>query len=136
MRLLIGRFSTQVIQNSATHTIHSWRESKFPIFTSRMPCLSLGTPLCSFKQACQYDLGGALQSSRWAFRGRENRGSTAKVFLLAEPLTRCREVHQVLHCLRHCQIDHQEARPLYSTSYPQSTLGIHLYGLHVGPSFY
>jgi hypothetical protein len=63
------------------------------------PALSLGTPLCSFKRACQDDLGGALQSSRWAFRGRENRGSTAKVFLLVEPSTRCREVHQVLTLL-------------------------------------
>ena len=44
------------------------------------------TPLCSFKQACQDDLGKALQSGRWAFRGRENSGSTVEVFVLAEPL--------------------------------------------------
>jgi hypothetical protein len=99
------------------------------------PALSPGTPLCSFKRACQDDLGGALHSGCWAFQGRENHCSTTKVFLLAEPSTGCREVHQVLHCLCHCQTDHQEAMPLYSASYPQSTLGIHLYALHVGPSF-
>jgi hypothetical protein len=80
--------------------------------------MSPGTPLCSFKLVCQDDLEGALQSGRWAFRGRENRGSTAKVFLLIEPLTPCREVHQVLHYLHHCQTDHQEARPLFSVAYP------------------
>jgi hypothetical protein len=77
-----------------------------------------GTPLCSFKRACQDDLGSALQSGHWAFRGRENGGSTAEVFLLAESSTGCREVHQILHCLHHFQTDHQEARPLYSTAYP------------------
>jgi hypothetical protein len=80
--------------------------------------MSPGTPLCSFKQAFQDDFGGALQLGCWEFQGRENHGSTAKVFLLAKPSTGCREVHQVLHCLRHFQTDHQEARPLYSTTYP------------------
>jgi hypothetical protein len=95
--------------------------------------MSPRTPLCSFKRVCQDYLGGTLQSVHWAFRGRENRGSTAKVFLLVKPSTGCREVHQVLHCLCHCQTDHQEARPLYSASYPHLTLGIHLYELHVEP---
>ena len=36
MRLLIGRLSTRVIQNSATCTRHSWRGTKFQNFTSRM----------------------------------------------------------------------------------------------------
>jgi hypothetical protein len=49
--------------------------------------MSPGIPLCSFKRASQDDLGGALQSGRWAFRGRENHRSTTKVFLLAEPST-------------------------------------------------
>jgi uncharacterized heparinase superfamily protein len=80
--------------------------------------MSPATPLCSFKRACQDVLRGALQSGRWAYQGRENRGSTAEVFLLDEPSTGCQEVHQVLHWLRHCQTDHQEARPLYSVSYP------------------
>jgi hypothetical protein len=80
--------------------------------------MSPGTSLCSFKRACQDDLGGTLQSGRWAFRGRENCGSTGKVFLLAEPSTGCREVHQVLHCLRHFQTDHQEAMPLYFIAHP------------------
>jgi hypothetical protein len=80
--------------------------------------MSPGTPLCSFKRACQDDLGGALQSGRWAFQGRENHGSTAKVFLLVEPSIGCQEVHQVLHFLRHFQTDHQEARPLYFVAYP------------------
>eukprot|EP00253_Pinus_taeda_P001551 PITA_01551 len=31
---------------------------------------------------------------------------------------RCQEVHQIMHCLRHFQTDHQEVRPLYLTSYP------------------
>ena len=38
MRLLIGHFSTRTIQNSTTHTRQSWRETKFPNFTSRMYC--------------------------------------------------------------------------------------------------
>ena len=80
--------------------------------------MSHGTPLCSFKRACQDDLGSALQSGRWAFRGRENSGGTVEVFLLAEPSTGRREVHPILHCLRHCQTIHQEARPLYSIAYP------------------
>jgi hypothetical protein len=71
--------------------------------------MSPGTPLCFFKRACQDDLGSALQSGCWAFRGRENNGNTTKVFLLAKPSIGCREVHQVLHCLRHFQTDHQEA---------------------------
>jgi hypothetical protein len=74
--------------------------------------MSPRTPLCSFKQACQDDLGGALQSGHWTIRGLENCGNTAKVFLLAEPSIGCREVHQVLHYLCHFQTDHQEARPL------------------------
>ena len=73
--------------------------------------MSHRTPLCSFKRACQDDLGSVLQSGRWAFRGRQNSGSTAEVFLLAEPLTE-RRVHPILHCLRHCQTIHKEARPL------------------------
>ena len=36
MRLLIGRFFTRAIQNSATHTRHSWGVCKFQIFTSKM----------------------------------------------------------------------------------------------------
>ena len=36
MRLLIGCFSTRVIQNSVTHTRHSWGVCKFQIFTSKM----------------------------------------------------------------------------------------------------
>ena len=77
-----------------------------------------GSPLCSFRQACQDDLGSTLQSGCWAFLGRENGGSTIEVFLLAEYLTGCRELDQVLHCLCHCQTDHQDARPLYTTAYP------------------
>ena len=98
--------------------------------------MSHGTPLCSFKRACQDYLGSTLQSGRWEFRGQENSGITAEVFLLAEPSIGRQEVHSILHCLRHCQTIHQEARPLYSVAYPQSTLGIHLHGLHVSPSFY
>jgi hypothetical protein len=89
--------------------------------------MSPRTPLCSFKRACQDDLGGALQSGHWAFRGQENHGSTAKVFLLAEPSTGCREVHQVLHCLRHCQTDHQEQglyTPLPTPSRPWESISI------------
>ena len=56
--------------------------------------MSPGTPLCSFKRACQDDMGSALQSSRWEFWGQENSGSTAKVFLLAEPLTGRQELHK------------------------------------------
>jgi len=37
-RLLIFRFSTKATENSATHTRHTWRVSKFHIFTSRMHC--------------------------------------------------------------------------------------------------
>ena len=80
--------------------------------------MSHGTPLCSFKRAWEDDLGSALQSIRWAFRGRENSGSIAEVFLLAEPSTGRREVHLILHCLRHFQTIHQEARPLYFVAYP------------------
>jgi hypothetical protein len=76
-----------------------------------------GTPLCSFKRACQDDLGGTLQSGRWTFWGRENSGSVAEVFLLAKPSTGCWEVHQILHCLHHFQTNHQEARPIYSSAY-------------------
>ena len=36
MRLLIGRFFTRAIQNSTTHTRHSWGVCKFQIFTSKM----------------------------------------------------------------------------------------------------
>ena len=46
--------------------------------------MSHGIPLCSFKRACQADLGSSLQSGCWAFWGRENSGSTAEVFLLAD----------------------------------------------------
>jgi len=80
------------------------------------PAMPPGTPLCSFKRARQDDLGSALQSGRWAFRGRENNGSTVEVFLHIESSTRCREVHQILHCPRHCQTDHLEARSLYSNT--------------------
>ena len=37
-RLLIGRFSMRVTQNSATLTRHSWGVRKFQIFTSKMHC--------------------------------------------------------------------------------------------------
>ena len=80
--------------------------------------MSHGTHLCSFKRACQDDLGCALQSGRWTFQGRENSGSTAEVFLLAEPSIGHQEVHLILHFLRHCQTIHQEARPLYFVAYP------------------
>ena len=77
-----------------------------------------GSPFCSFKRACQDDLGSTLQSGCWAFWDRENGGSTGEVFLLAKSLTRSREVHQIMHYLCHCQTDHQEARPLYPAAYP------------------
>jgi len=80
--------------------------------------MPLGTPLCSFKRACQDDLGSTLQSGRWAFWGRENGGSTIEVFLLAKSSIGCWEVRQILHCLRHFQINHQEIRALYSIAYP------------------
>jgi len=80
--------------------------------------MSPGSPLCSFKRACEDDLGSTLQSGYWTLQGRENSDSTIEVFLLAESSTRCREVHQIMHSLQHCQINHQEARPLYPAAYP------------------
>ena len=77
-----------------------------------------GTTLCSFKRACQDDLGSALQSGHWAFQGQENSGNTAEVFLLAKPLIGHLEVHPILHYLRHCETVHHEARLLYSIAYP------------------
>jgi len=52
-----------------------------------------GTHLCSFKQACQDDLGGTLESDRWTFQSRENSGGIVKVFLLAKTSLGCWEVH-------------------------------------------
>lgn len=75
------------------------------------------TPLCSFKRVCEDDVGSALNLGCWEFWCRENASSTAEVFLLAEYLTGCREVHQILHCLCHFQTNHQEARYLYSVAY-------------------
>ena len=117
-RLLISRFSTRAIRNSATHTRQSWRETKFQNFTSRMYYYVTWDTMCSFKRACQDDLGSALQSGHWAFWGRENSGTTVEVFLLAEPSTGRRDVHSILHFLHHCQTIHQEVRPLYSLAYP------------------
>ena len=89
--------------------------------------MSPGTPFCSFKRACQDDMGSTLQSIRWAFRGRENSSSTAEVFLLAKPSKGCREAHQILHCLCHCQTEHQEARlytPLPTPSRPWESISM------------
>ena len=104
------------IQPHIQGTLGRYASSKFS--PPRCIVMSPGTPLCSFKRARQDDMGSTLQSSRWEFRGRENNSSTREVFLLAEPSKGCREAHQILHCLCHCQTDHQEARPIYSTTYP------------------
>jgi len=40
-RLLIFHFSTKATENSATHTRHTWRVTKFHIFTSRMHCYAM-----------------------------------------------------------------------------------------------
>ena len=136
MRLMVGHFSTKatIIRR---HILDTFGGLACSIFSPPgCPIMPPGSPLCSLNRACQDDLGSTLQSRCWAFWGRENDGSTAEIFLLAEFLTGCREVHQILHCLCHYQTDHQEARPIYPTVYPQSTLGIHLHGLHVRPSFY
>ena len=80
--------------------------------------MSHGTPFFSFKQAYQDDLGSTLHSGHWAFRGQENSGTTAEVFILAKPSIGRQEVHLILHCLRHFQIVHQESSPLYSLPTP------------------
>jgi len=64
----------------------------------------------------QDDFGGTLDLIRWKFRGSKNSGNVAEVFLLVEPSIGCWEVHQILHCMRHCQIDHQEAMTIYSST--------------------
>jgi len=76
-----------------------------------------GKPLCSLNKACQDDFRSALLSGYWTFRGRKNSVNVTEVFLLAEPSTRCWEVHQILHYLRHFQAYNQEDRTVYSSSY-------------------
>jgi hypothetical protein len=57
--------------------------------------------LCSFKQACKYDLGISLQSGGRTLWHGKNNGITTKVFLLVKASTRCQQVYQILHCLCH-----------------------------------
>jgi hypothetical protein len=64
--------------------------------------------LCSFKRACQDDMGISLQLGSKTFWCRKDSGSTAKSFLLVEASTRCSQVHQILHFLCHFQAHHQE----------------------------
>jgi hypothetical protein len=88
-------------------------------------------PLCSFKQACKANLGSSLQSGSRTFWCRKDSGSTSEAFLLVEALTRCSQVHQILHCMRHYQAHHQETRDLHPSAYSGRALGVHLHGLHV-----
>lgn len=77
------------IQPLIQDTLGGYASSKF----SPPGCTTISprTPLCSFKQVCQYDLGSALQSGHLEFWGQENSESITKVFLLAKPSTGCRK---------------------------------------------
>jgi hypothetical protein len=48
-----------------------------------------GSSMCSFKRACEADLGIPLQSGGRTLWHGEDSGSTTKVFLLVEALTGC-----------------------------------------------
>jgi hypothetical protein len=74
-------------------------------------------PLCSFKQECKDDLGISLQLDNKTFWCRKYSGSIAEEFLLAEALTRCSQVHKILHCLHHFQGCHQETRVMQPSTY-------------------
>jgi hypothetical protein len=65
------------------------------------------------------------------FWRRENCGCPSETFLLAKTSTGRQKVYQILHCLRHFQVGHQEASLIHPSSYSQETMGIHLHGLHV-----
>lgn len=95
-----------------------------------------GPPFCCFKQAFQANLGGTLHLSRRTLLCGENCGYTTKLFLWAQTSTGCWEIYQILHCMRHRQANHQEARQVHFSTYSQSAVEIHLHGLYVWPTFY
>jgi hypothetical protein len=135
MRHLSGPNFINKIQTSPP-PINSWVHARMSlIFTFRTwTIMPYGPSLCSCKRACKHDLGIPLQSDGRTFWHGENCGCSTETFLLAKTLTGCQQVYHILHCLCHCQANHQEARIIHPSSYYQEYLGIHIDGLHVWPS--
>jgi hypothetical protein len=49
----------------------------------------------------------------------ENCGCSQETFLLAKTSKGRWQVYQILHCLCHCQTNHQKARLIHPSSYPE-----------------
>jgi hypothetical protein len=81
-------------------------------------------------------LGSPLQSDGRTFLHGENCGRSLETFLLAKNSTTRQKVYHILHFMFHFQAISQEERHIQPSSYSQEALGIHLNGLHVGPSIH
>jgi hypothetical protein len=79
--------------------------------------MQLDPSLGSYKRGCEADFGSPIQSGGRTFRNTKKFGRPSETFLLAKTLIGHQQVYQILHCLHHFQVGHQEAKLIHPSVY-------------------